>query len=497
MEITSGTRHDFEQQYTVPVVFVPGIMGSRLRIHHNGASTPWEPDSVGQGSIVWNFASRSAQTKRNRLNPRHRTTFLQNFPRLSRGDLIRSAPPARLQRYQEDTREVGQNAASAYHAAPRMEQIMDEFESDVKDHLRSKGWNEVAWGFYGSFLVALQTASYRGGTCPVYAVGYDWRGSNAHSAERLHGRIEEIRDQESADQVAIITHSMGGLVTRSYIEQYGEDAVAGVIHVTQPTYGAPVLYRRFMTGGVLRGDGKDGTIALLFGRSRRDLATVLGVSDGALELLPTAEYRGQSVRHPRFPSWVSWDSGMTAGRSFQQPPQNLDDFYTESSGHIGIIPPNFQHRDDLKHRIGDALAFQRTIDRVYHRTTYWVCSDGETVDLAVRIEPLEYETNSYLFDQIHTRSVVEYEGPSESRAHDDEALGTRVIHFFPEGQSDGTVPDDSQHGYRMRPGPHPAEGVFQIHGVAHDQACNDDAMQTHVIHWINTMIAAHAASSQH
>jgi len=194
---------------------------------------------------------------------------------------------------------------------------------------------------------------------------------------------------------------------------------------------------------------------------------------------------------------VSWDSGITAGQSFQQPPQNLDDFYTESTGHLGIIPPNFQHRDDLEHRIGDALAFQRTIDRVYHRTTYWVCSDGETVDLAVRIEPLEYETNSYLFDQIHTRSVVEYDGPSESRAHDSEELGIRVVHFFPEGQSDGTVPDDSQHGYRMRPGPHPAEGVFQIHGVAHDQACNDDAMQTHVIHWINTMIAAHATSSQH
>jgi len=233
--------------------------------------------------------------------------------------------------------------------------------------------------------------------------------------------------------------------------------------------------------------------------SRHTVAAPSCPSSSSCSIVISARRPGRlpHVQHPRFPSWVSWDSGIAAGRSFQQPPQNLDDFYTESTRQIGIIPPNFPHRDDLEHRIGDALAFQRTIDRVYHRTTYWVCSDGETVDLAVRIEPLEYETNSYLFDQIHTRSIVEYEGPSESRAHDNEELGTLVIHFFPESQSDGTVPDDSQHGYRMRPGPHPAEGVFQIHGVAHDQACNDDAMQTHVIHWINTMIAAHATSSQH
>lgn len=491
----TGARHVFARDYKLPIVFVPGIMGSRLIIHERGGAVPWEPDR--KTSILTNFAVRSPAIIRRRMNPALRTTFPQNL----RGpDLFRTASSADLQRYRDEIREIARSSPSGYHAAPAIEGAAARFEQEEQGRLIRKGWNEVAWSFYGPLLEGLETRSFRGASCPAYAVGYDWRGSNARSAQRLHRRIGEILEEERAEQVVVVTHSMGGLVARSCIEQYGEERVFAVVHVTQPAYGAPLLYRRFKTGGVYMGHGADGAMALLLGTTPEKTATALSISDGGLELLPSNTYRMRTGAHAQFPAWLSWDGSLPAGRSFSQPPPDVHALYREPTGRIGIIPPGFSHNADFEQRLQRAEAFQRTIDGVYHARTYWVCSEGETTDVAVRIEPLEYEearrisyVNGVPF--AHTvRQPRPYRGPRDTRAHDDEELGIRVVHYFPEGMSDGTVPSDSQHGYAIRPGARPPAGVLQVQNVAHDEACADPVVVEQIGAWVEAMIPDYAVA---
>lgn len=213
----------------------------------------------------------------------------------------------------------------------------DVFEAE-RERLIERGWNEPVWQYYGPMLLALERAQrmtgedrIRGGNCPVYACGYDWRQSNAISARRLQQRLQAIWEREeritgsTPDGFILVTHSMGGLVARSYLEQFAEEAevqIEAVVHISQPAHGAPILYRRLKTGASpARGDGTmTGVLDNLFdfidrGESPRRTALMLSGFPSVLELLPSSAFRLlDRQRDDPLPgphhSWLSWDRGL-------------------------------------------------------------------------------------------------------------------------------------------------------------------------------------------
>lgn len=54
---------------------------------------------------------------------------------------------------------------------------------------------------------------------------------------QVHGAVQALRTRTGAQQVVIVAHSMGGLVARAYLRQYGVQDIARVITVGTPHHG--------------------------------------------------------------------------------------------------------------------------------------------------------------------------------------------------------------------------------------------------------------------
>ncbi len=111
-------------------------------------------------------------------------------------------------------------------------------------------------GSYTPLLTTLEKMGYELGAS-LFPFPYDWRQSNDLSASRLAGRIPEvlaIANREEyvggpsgrATQVDLVVHSMGGLITRAYVQGggYGGD-VRKAIFIASPHKGFPATYRTY------------------------------------------------------------------------------------------------------------------------------------------------------------------------------------------------------------------------------------------------------------
>ncbi len=86
-----------------------------------------------------------------------------------------------------------------------------------------------------------------------------------------------------AEKVIVVTHSMGGLVSRSLTEIHHCEKVMGVSCGVQPATGAPATYKRMRAGF-------EGIAQVFLGRNAADVVAILSQAPGGLELLPTADY---------------------------------------------------------------------------------------------------------------------------------------------------------------------------------------------------------------
>ncbi len=83
----------------------------------------------------------------------------------------------------------------------------------------------------------------------VYCCGYDWRQDNARSAVRLAGVVEEALRESGAARVILVAHGMGGLVARYYCHALGgESKVHQLILLASPTLGSPGAYTQLRQG---------------------------------------------------------------------------------------------------------------------------------------------------------------------------------------------------------------------------------------------------------
>ena len=61
-----------------------------------------------------------------------------------------------------------------------------------------------------------------------------------HFVEQLHQRIEALVAETGAPRVALITHSMGGLVARAYLQHHGAARVGKLVTIAAPHRGTEV-----------------------------------------------------------------------------------------------------------------------------------------------------------------------------------------------------------------------------------------------------------------
>lgn len=239
----------------------------------------------------------------------------------------------------------------------------------------------------------------------VYAIGYNWLQSNADSAKqvidgsdyydpktkkttRLMG-IREICAENHTGKAIILTHSMGGLVARMAIAMHGgADLMHGVFHNVQPATGAPVAAKRFRTGGGNEGGLNSFVNGSLIGRDANEFTAVMANAPGPLELIPMPDYNNGE------PWWVFT---RPDGSPVMQLPEHGDaykDIYTNSkwfglvsdeklldpAGIVKTRLSNAPHGDTVLSNfyktIANIVKNQLKITNVYHQNTFVAYGDG-------------------------------------------------------------------------------------------------------------------------
>jgi len=311
----------------LPVIFVPGIMGSNLKSipEPEGGKEEeiWRLDSGIRGlptSLLRRWGARGAGKRQRELHPQRTTVDNGGAVPTVKSGTVGGSQAELLQRYRD--RGWGEVAETSYH------EFLLWLEKTLNSGLPPHKWEHfpaepghltiskartptgefqysrtmlkpgqrIAMpGLPGSLrdqLTPVTTDDLLAAAnfnMPVHACGYNWLDSNEAAAERLAERINEVITQygKRCRQVAIVTHSMGGLVTRRCAQLPGMAAkIAGVVHGVMPATGAAVAYRRCKLGV----KEEDYGVGLVMGSNGKEVTAVFAQAPGALQLLPTAAY---------------------------------------------------------------------------------------------------------------------------------------------------------------------------------------------------------------
>ena len=285
----------------VPVIFIPGIMGSNLK---NSGKSAWvPPNGIAEG--IGELGGRLAQSpeKRQIQLTADDSDVYENNEAVKLKDTYLALDKEEAQR-----RHWGELHAASY--LPILKELEERLNypycdpDQDDDPLPQEAWQAALspkddrWTPKAP-LTKDEFASHLGSIYfPVYACGYNWLKSNEDAAQRVIDRIAEIEKRiegnsyySYAGKVILVTHSMGGLVGRR-AAQLAPDKILGVVHGVQPVSGAPVVYRRFKSGTGAGGffDIAGIGAAVVLGWDAADTTPVLGNSPGPMELLPTRHY---------------------------------------------------------------------------------------------------------------------------------------------------------------------------------------------------------------
>jgi hypothetical protein len=327
----------FLPKRVLPIIFLPGIMGSNLRMSaqrqremHKKDNIAWRPDSLGVTNVRAN-AKSPARERQMQLDPLQTTVDIYD--------------PSGASDVSGDGRHGNVELASGFQSP-----LLTDDPPTAKNRrtavqkARARGWGEVFFGSYGELLqhlesrlnntffegkvrqewrdvVGVDPVAWRpdpslpqqvltedelkkvatGCWFAVYAFGYNWLQSNGDSAKIIAVRINQAMNDLNqsgyeCNQVIVVTHSMGGLVGRALVHpKYGnlQDKVLGIVHGVMPAIGAPAAYKRMRAGfeddGMMRGL-KASIGAKVAGNYGDEVTAVLANAPGGLQLLPTESY---------------------------------------------------------------------------------------------------------------------------------------------------------------------------------------------------------------
>lgn len=382
----------------IPIIFLPGIMGSHLKLKparqqklEKDTDISWRPEATLETLAMINE------------DPAARQQILD--PEETEVDIYDPGNP------QSDKRHKNVSKVAFIYNPGNVEGT-----TDATHRARQRGWSEVFYESYGDLLRRLEAslnpmcqqgqpaAGWQqildvdpgkwGATSagqpltrddlkkitdawyPVHAMGYNWLRSNGESAKVLAKRIRELIAKYQSmkfkcEKVIVVTHSMGGLVGRALIHpDFGnaQDVVAGIIHGAMPATGAAAAYKRIRVG--FEGSGVIGYIfKKVVGDTGPKVTAVLANAPGGLQLLPSERYGSD---------WLKTrigDQEVTLGPNTGDP---YADIYTVQDKWYRLINPAWVNPAGLAtsslkktiDKLDDAQDFHRKIGTHYHPLTY-------------------------------------------------------------------------------------------------------------------------------
>ena len=496
----------------IPVIVVPGIMGTNLRAatspakRANEALDPGEPAwRAPNGTVQGIFTARlwkgrDAAVRQNILNAN--TVEVDN-----RGEICL---PLEARNYGTTEAEVRQRWWGEVHwdsygtlLYGLHVSLNHSFEMDPIDNVRviCRHWKDVMecdparWGVRTiEKITEHELEKHAGYYYPVYACGYNWLESCEDSAKRLRQRIESIIEfwtnrKRSCSNVILITHSMGGLVARACAKQI-PSKILGVVHGAMPALGAPACYRRIACGTENWSPSNEGLdnkkaeyVAEILGDRPELTMPVMATSPGALQLLPTHLYP-QPWLHI---CMVSRVNNKDVPRDVVHLPIGSPyDLYRDMKSWYRLVDPRIadpagrQRGDEkkvervIKAAIDNAEKFHREVlGDYYHPNSYvFYGADPGHMSFGVVRWVARDPGAGAVFTEANLRSAVQAGyGPTGGRRVRVE--NRTDLHFVPARQDvagDGTVSHQSGAGPRGK-----VVQMFDIRGFDHQGAFNYEA----------------------
>ncbi|MFJ2989207.1 lipase family alpha/beta hydrolase [Collimonas sp. NPDC087041] len=463
----------------IPVIFVPGVMGSNLSTLEGKAV--WLLDSAKQMAEDWTL--KGAKARKMILDPKN--------TKVHDGGII----PTGTMHDKSELRRRGWGTVSYMSYGESLvwlENALNDFDT-CKTGVRSELVNQLVAQAPGVETLTHEEVGlsykYR---FPVHAVGYNWLQGNDDSAKHLHAKIQEfvshyIKLGFRCEKVILVTHSMGGLVARYYSEVLSQDTdytafglrekVLGIVHGVMPTIGAAAIYKRMKLG-------IEGTTGLVAGSDAEKVTAVLSSAPGPLQLLPSPEYG------------MGWLKIKDGNKTMSLPKDDpYSEIYTERQAWWGLVDDKLINPlDPAKEMLEkDWATFETTIiQRVakfhtdmrgkYHPQTYAFYGAS---DMHKAYGDISWRNSSSIFNDDLPREFAR--APTTPPRGETYRKSTNIrFHLAaPEEPGDGTVP--------MRSGKAPAssnnvKACVPYRGVEHEPAYVPDATRRFAL-WAITKIA--------
>lgn len=399
--VNSGQTIALPNPDTIPVIFVPGIMGSNIRNKNNKKPVWRMGNSIGILGTVYSQGSKSPNVLQEELDP-SKTEVDTEGPIKADFAKIKITKEELKKRYWGTVHWDSYGGILSY-----LQVCLNNVDTEYGKGNRSNASSEGIFQWKGlrdskilkeifnpdknknfppilnEEILHLKKFSF-----PVYGMGYNWLRSNEDAAQDIVKKLDIIKKELGGrfHKFIIISHSMGGLVTRRVINLRNSD-IAGVVHGVMPADGAPAAYRRIVSGSA-EGGLSSAIAANVIGKTSEHVTAVLGNSPGGLELLPSAGYQTVDPKtNVVKKSWLKLVGRDHLGKPVHVnlPAQNdpykeiykRDNVWWEMIKEDNLDPankiatqPNKKKKENFYTLIEGVKKFHKSIENVYHKTTY-------------------------------------------------------------------------------------------------------------------------------
>jgi pimeloyl-ACP methyl ester carboxylesterase len=523
--------------HTIPIIFVPGIMGSNLCDLDN--RPVWLLNSIKGAPIglALTWAKKRAGERQTILHPERTKVYAggavpkQHSPHgyteahyRNRGwGEVSEASYHKFLLWLDEKMNLERNPANwpdfSHSSLPEASTVAEKITKKLPPGfvMRMSELPSIAEAGYAVEPITSNDLIKRSkSNFPIYGFGYNWLASNQDAAKSLKARIEKIISENNigsikCSQVILVTHSMGGLVARACSQlPLMAEKILGIVHGVMPATGAAVAYRRCKVG--MRDE--DLAAGLVIGADGREVTAVFAQSPGALQLLPSEGYGS---------NWLEVSDPLGKRLISLPTADPYKEIYLEREKWWGLIREEWLRPeggtpiswDIFAMNIGFAKDFHRSLAGKYHPKTYvfygggdakksfskirWKIANGslsnssdarpvltDILNMTHRELRTDGSNNLYVGGERTIRTTARADAPTVIAV---EASHWEVRCEAYDAPGDGTVPVRSGKDPRKRGGANILQ-QFALSGVQHEPAYRDYPIAQQVAYYSITKLAA-------